>query len=169
MLLRFFSKVNPHTRTPVNAVWLIIFFSIALNLIGIGSTLIIVAIFNITAPALDLSYAIVILARNIYAHRIEFRLGPYTLGRLAEAAECHHHRLGVFHLRRAVVPDGSASYGVEYELCCRGGRGYSIFSLGWWWAGARKYVLSLVVVEILTPVGLYWSEDTGSTSKCCFG
>src|ERR1700730_3932398 len=78
----FWSKVNPYTNTPVNAVWLVVLFSIGLNCIGIGSTQTMVAIFNITAPCLDLSYAAVILARNLYSSSIEFRPGPYVLGRL---------------------------------------------------------------------------------------
>lgn len=40
-----------------------------------------VAIFNITAPALDLSYIAVILAHLVYEHRVRFIEGPYTLGR----------------------------------------------------------------------------------------
>jgi amino acid transporter len=77
---KLFDRVNVVTKTPINAVWLIVTFSCCMNLIGIGSTATIVAIFNITAPALDMSYATVILARNIYASRIHFRPGPYTLG-----------------------------------------------------------------------------------------
>src|SRR3954463_3453418 len=43
----FFAKVNKVTNTPINAVWLIVVFACCLNLIGIGSTQTIVAIFNI--------------------------------------------------------------------------------------------------------------------------
>jgi len=77
---RFWSKVNAYTHTPINAVWLVVFFSSCLNLIGIGSTQTVVAIFNITAPALDISYIAVIIAHLVYEHRVKFVEGPYTLG-----------------------------------------------------------------------------------------
>lgn len=77
----FLSKVNPYTHTPVNAVWFVVFFSIALNLIAIGSTQTATAIFSVTAPALDISYVSVILAHQIYKKKVKFIEGPFTLGR----------------------------------------------------------------------------------------
>jgi amino acid transporter len=77
----FWSKVNSYTHTPVNAVWLVVLFSVCLNLIGIGSTQTVVAIFNVTAPALDLSYVANILAHRVYEHKVRFIEGPYTLGK----------------------------------------------------------------------------------------
>lgn len=47
--------------------------------IGIGSTETVVSIFNITAPALDLSYIAVIFAFLVYRHRIRFVRGPFSL------------------------------------------------------------------------------------------
>jgi amino acid transporter len=78
---RFFAKVNPYTMTPVNAVWFVVFFSICLNCIAIGSTQTATAIFNITAPALDISYIAVILAHQIWKKKIRFVHGPVTLGK----------------------------------------------------------------------------------------
>lgn len=75
------SHVNPYTHTPVNAVWFVVFFSAALNTIAIGSTQTINAIFNITAPALDLSYVSVILAHRIYKNQVNYIEGPFTLGK----------------------------------------------------------------------------------------
>lgn len=77
----FLSKVNKHTQTPVNAVWFVVFFSIALNCIAIGSTQTATAIFSITAPALDLSYVSVIFAHQFYRDKVRFIEGPFTLGR----------------------------------------------------------------------------------------
>ena len=42
-----------------------------------------VSIFNVTAPALDLSYIAVIIAHRVYESRVLFRPGPFTLGRWA--------------------------------------------------------------------------------------
>ncbi|EEP81996.1 conserved hypothetical protein [Uncinocarpus reesii 1704] len=78
---KFFARVNQYTLTPVNAVWFVVFFSICLNLIAIGSTETATAIFNITAPALDLSYIGVILAHQIYKNKVRFIEGPFTLGK----------------------------------------------------------------------------------------
>jgi amino acid transporter len=75
------AKVNEYTHTPVNAVWFVVVFSSALNLIAIGSTETATAIFNVTAPALDVSYISVILAHIIYRHRVKFIEGPFTLVR----------------------------------------------------------------------------------------
>lgn len=74
-------RVNSLTHTPVNAVWFVVFFSICLNCIAIGSTETATAIFNVTAPALDLSYVSVILAHQIYKSKVKFVEGPFTLGR----------------------------------------------------------------------------------------
>lgn len=77
----FLSKVNSRTHTPVNAVWFVVFFSVALNCIAIGSTETATAIFSVTAPALDLSYISVILAHQLYKNKVKFIEGPFTLGR----------------------------------------------------------------------------------------
>lgn len=71
--------------TPVNAVWFVVFFSVCLNLIAIGSTQTATAIFNITAPALDISYIAVILAHQLYRNKIRFIKGPFTLGKWGTA------------------------------------------------------------------------------------
>lgn len=39
----------------------------------------VVAIFSITAPALDHSHLAVVLARIVYAKRVNYIEGPYTL------------------------------------------------------------------------------------------
>lgn len=65
----------------MNAVWFVVFFSVCLNCIAIGSTETATAIFNITAPALDLSYIAVILAHQVYQNQVRFIEGPFTLGR----------------------------------------------------------------------------------------
>lgn len=88
LLYSFWSKVNPYTHTPINSVWLVVLCCTCLNLIGIGSQQTIVAIFNITAPALDLSYVAVIFARMIYSQDIEFIEGPFTLGKWGTPLNC---------------------------------------------------------------------------------
>jgi amino acid transporter len=134
----FWSKVNPYTNTPVNAVWLVVLFSIGLNCIGIGSTQTMVAIFNITAPCLDLSYAAVILARNLYGSKIEFRPGPYVLRRLQKPlnliAVTWVFFISVVLFFPTVLPVTATNF--NYAIVVGGA--IAAFSWGWWWAGARK-------------------------------
>jgi amino acid transporter len=67
------------TGTPVNSVWLVVTFCACLNLIGLGSTQTITAIFNLCAPCLDLSYVAVICAHLWYSKRVNFIPGPFDL------------------------------------------------------------------------------------------
>ena len=78
----FFSRIWRVTGTPVNAVWFVVIFCACLNLIGLGSTQTITAIFNLCAPCLDLSYIAVIAAHLWYAKRINFIPGPFDLDTL---------------------------------------------------------------------------------------
>lgn len=84
----FWSKINNKTHTPINGVWLVVLCCISLNLIGIGSTQTIVAVFNITAPALDLSYIAVIFAHMFYSSEVQFIEGPFSLGRWGKPLNC---------------------------------------------------------------------------------
>ncbi|KAM3074045.1 polyamine transporter tpo5, variant 3 [Clarireedia jacksonii] len=135
---KFWSIVNPYTHTPIHSVWLIVLLTCLLNTIAIGSTSTIVAIFNITAPALDCSYAAVILARNIYSSRIKFIPGPYTLGRwqmpLNTVACTWVFFISVVLMFPTVRPVTAANMNYAPVV----GVGIAVFSLGWWWAGARR-------------------------------
>ncbi|RPA82914.1 amino acid permease [Ascobolus immersus RN42] len=75
------SRIHPRTLTPVNAVWLVVGSSGLLISVALKSTAASIAIFSLTAPALDLSYVFVICARRRYRERIVFQPGPYRLGR----------------------------------------------------------------------------------------
>ena len=57
--------------------------SVVLNLIAIGSSQTATAIFNVTAPALDLSYVAVIFAHLLYGYKLKYvdERVQYTLGR----------------------------------------------------------------------------------------
>lgn len=135
---RFWSRVNPQTNTPVNAVWLVVLFAIALNLIGIGSTETIVFIFNITAPALDLSYIAVIFARNFYASQITFVPGPYVLGWMQKPLNYIAIvwvvliTVVLFFPTVRPVTGGNMNYAVVV------GASIAAFAWGWWFAGARR-------------------------------
>ncbi|CAI6335299.1 unnamed protein product [Periconia digitata] len=134
----FWSKVNETTHTPVNAVWLVVAFCSCLDLIGIGSTLTIVAIFNITAPALDISYIAVIIAHRVYEHRVQFIPGPYTMGRWSKPVNaiavtwvCFISVVLFFPTIKPVTASN-----MNYAICVAAFIG--LFSMAWWYAGARK-------------------------------
>ncbi|KAJ9201891.1 hypothetical protein DTO164E3_3329 [Paecilomyces variotii] len=134
------SKVNQYTHTPVNAVWFVVFFSVCLNCIAIGSTQTATAIFNVTAPALDLSYISVILAHQIYKKRVKFIEGPFTLGKwgtpLNLIAITWVLLISVILFFPPSKPVTAAN--MNYAICVAAF--IAIFSLVWWWASARwKY------------------------------
>ncbi|CZT10709.1 probable amino acid permease 2 (AAP-2) [Rhynchosporium graminicola] len=157
----FFAKVNRATNTPINAVWLIVVSACCLNLIGIGSTQTIVAIFNITAPALDLSYAFVILARNYYASRITFVPGPFTLGAwqkpLNAVAVVWVFFISVVLMFPTVRPVTSTN--MNYAVVVGGF--IALFSFGWWWAGARTSYTGPKTKDLLGEAESQEEEDGG--------
>ncbi|KAG9232856.1 amino acid/polyamine transporter I [Amylocarpus encephaloides] len=148
----FFSQVNPHTRTPVNAVWLCVFFCASMVLIGIGSTQTIVAIFNITAPALDFSYTLVILARNIYADRVKFRPGPYQLGAWQKSVNAITIIWVSFISVVLLFPTTRPVTGTNMNYAVAVGVFIGLFSLGWWFAGAKRSYIGPRTTAILNEV-----------------
>jgi hypothetical protein len=135
---RVWAKVNQYTRTPVNAVWLVVAFALVLNLIGIGSNETMVAIFNITAPALDLSYIAVILARNIYASSITFRPGPYQLGRWQKPVNAISIIWVLFISVVLLLPTNwpITATNMNYAVVVAGF--IAVFSTSWWFLGAKE-------------------------------
>ncbi|KAJ5216277.1 uncharacterized protein N7498_002684 [Penicillium cinerascens] len=75
------TKVTPYTGTPLYAVWISVFFCIAINLIALGSYTAIGGIFTLCAIALDWSYCIPILCKLIF-HK-NFQRGPWHMGPLS--------------------------------------------------------------------------------------
>jgi amino acid transporter len=79
-----FSKVwtiiNPLTGTPIWAVWISVFWCIAINLIALGSYIAIAGVFNVCAIALDWSYVLPIACKLIWN---KFEPGPWHLGKFS--------------------------------------------------------------------------------------
>lgn len=72
------TKVNRISGTPLYAVWISIFWCIAINLIGLGSYTAILGVFNVCAIALDWSYCIPIACKLIFG---KFEPGPWHMGK----------------------------------------------------------------------------------------
>ncbi|KAF2808074.1 amino acid permease, variant [Mytilinidion resinicola] len=136
----FWSKVSRHTHTPVNAVWLVVLFCSCLTLIGIGSTLTIVSIFNITAPALDLSYIAVIIAHRVYENRVQFIEGPYSLGKWSKPINAIAVSWVIFISIILFLPTihPVTAANMNYAVCVA--TFIALFSMSWWFMGAKdKY------------------------------
>ncbi|KAJ5695016.1 hypothetical protein N7536_005428 [Penicillium majusculum] len=165
---KFLSKVNPRTHTPVNAVWFVVIFSICLNCIAIGSTQTATAIFNITAPALDLSYVSVILAHQLYKSKVKFIEGPFTLGKwgtpinyIAVVWVLFISTILFFPPQLPVTPAN-----MNYAVCVGGF--IAAFALVWWWVEARgKYTgpqTNDIIREVPTEDDGNDSEESGETA-----
>ena len=77
------TKILPLTGTPILAVWISVFWCIAINLIGLGSYTAIAGVFNVCAIALDWSYCIPIFCKLFWPQN--FRPGPWHLGKFSKA------------------------------------------------------------------------------------
>ncbi|KAJ5808576.1 hypothetical protein N7474_009845 [Penicillium riverlandense] len=134
---KFISKVNPMTHTPVNAVWFVVFFSVALNCIAIGSTQTATAIFSVTAPALDISYVSVILAHQIYKTKVKFIEGPFTLKKwgtpINYVAIVWVMFISTILFFPSQIPVTTAN--MNYAVCVAAF--IAAFALIWWWLTAR--------------------------------
>ncbi|EXJ81194.1 hypothetical protein A1O3_07484 [Capronia epimyces CBS 606.96] len=74
------TKVNRFTGTPLYAVWISVFWCIAINLIALGSYTAIAGVFNVCAIALDWSYVIPIVCKLAFG---KFTPGPWHMGKVS--------------------------------------------------------------------------------------
>lgn len=79
-LSKVWTKVNSLTGTPLYAVWISVFWCIAINLIALGSYIAIAGVFNVCAIALDWSYVIPIFCKLVFG---KFEPGPWHMGKLS--------------------------------------------------------------------------------------
>ncbi|KAJ5709515.1 hypothetical protein N7493_010849 [Penicillium malachiteum] len=155
---KFLSKVNPKTHTPVNAVWFVVIFSIALNCIAIGSTETATAIFSVTAPALDLSYISVILAHQLYKSKVKFIEGPFTLGKWGTPINYVAVTWVVFISTILFFPTQLpvTKANMNYAICVAAF--IALFAMVWWWVDARGKYTGPQTNDIIREIP---SEDPG--------
>ncbi|GAT24458.1 amino acid permease [Aspergillus luchuensis] len=148
----FLSQINPYTQTPVNAVWFVVFFSICLNCIAIGSTHTATAIFSITAPALDLSYVSVILTHQIYRKQVKFVEGPFTLGRWGPYINWVSVIWVMFISSVLFFPPTVpvTVSNMNYGICV--GIFIAAFAMVWWWVAARGRYTGPRTTEHMQPI-----------------
>ncbi|KAK5107681.1 hypothetical protein LTR62_000916 [Meristemomyces frigidus] len=147
------SKVNKVTGTPVNAVWLVVVFCCLLNLIGIGSTETITAIFNLCAPCLDLSYVAVLFAHQLYADKVQFISGPFTLGKWSKPLNYLAIAWVLFISVVLFFPTAKPVTATNMNYAIVVAAFVGLFSLGWWWAGARHKYTGPRTQELMHVVG----------------
>lgn len=150
-------KINRRTQTPVYSVWLLVFWCIAINLIGLGSYTAIAAIFNVTAIALDWSYMIPVICKMC---NNKFEPGPYNLGRWGwwinlYAALWTTFVTVIFVLPTIlpVTPDNMNYASVILVAIL-------LFATIYWYAAGRKYYIGPRVKAQLVDAG---SEDKSLT------
>ena len=140
----FFSRINRVTGTPVNSVWLVVIFCACLNLIGLGSTQTITAIFNLCAPCLDLSYVAVICAHLWHSKRVNFIAGPFDLDTMLKPLKVSK-TLNITAITWVVFisvvlfcPTSKpvTAENMNYAIVVAGF--VAMFSIIWWFAGARN-------------------------------
>jgi amino acid transporter len=134
----YLAHVNPITHTPLRAVWGTVGCCFLLLMVGVASEDGMVTVFNLTAPALDLSYAAVIAARWWYRNEVEFVAGPWTLGKYGFAVNAVAVGWvvgisGVLFLPvRWPITWGNMNYAPVVAATMAG------VSLAWWYAGANR-------------------------------
>ena len=134
--------VNPWTGTPLYAVWISVFWCIAINLIGLGSYTAISGVFGVTAIALDWSYVVPIFCKMVFG---KFQPGPWNLGRASlfvNAWACIWTAfvsiIFVMPTALPVEPD-TMNYAVVYLA------GILVFALFWWFVRGRKFYTGPIV------------------------
>ncbi|CAG8960231.1 hypothetical protein HYFRA_00012750 [Hymenoscyphus fraxineus] len=80
---RWLKQVNSRTKTPVNAVWFVLFISALLGLLGFASPVAIGAVFSIGAIAQYIAF-IFPIALKLFVVGDRFRPGPWHLGRFSK-------------------------------------------------------------------------------------
>ncbi|WBW71163.1 amino acid transmembrane transporter [Schizosaccharomyces osmophilus] len=146
---RYWYRINKTTTTPVIAVWLNVLCCIGLNLIGLGSVEAIEAIFSVTSIALDWSYVIPIACRLVFGRRMNYKQGPWNLGWFSIPVNVFAVAWTSFVSVIFVMPNVRpvTAENMNYAIVVLAA--VLLFSLVYWWSGARKnYIGPRVNVDL---------------------
>jgi amino acid transporter len=136
-LSRVWLRLDSRTGTPLAAVWAYASLCVCVNLIGLGSHVLITAIFNVCAVALNWSYCIPIICKLLFP--VRFDKGPWSLGRASVTinvvAIAWNAFLSVIFLLPTHLPVtvNNMNYAVVVLVAT------FIFSFIYWFAGGKKY------------------------------
>ncbi|KAK5122160.1 hypothetical protein LTR85_004406 [Meristemomyces frigidus] len=141
------TKILPLTGTPILAVWISVFWCIAINLIGLGSYTAIAGVFNVCAIALDWSYCIPIACKIFWPSN--FRRGPWHMGKFSTAVNIYACLwtafVSVIFVMPTALPTTAAT--MNYAVVYLGG---ILFIAGLYWVvrGKKFYTGPLVEADI---------------------
>ncbi|KAI4237410.1 MAG: hypothetical protein L6R40_005902 [Gallowayella cf. fulva] len=129
-------QINPVTQTPLYAVWICVFWAIAINLIGLGSYAAIAGVFAVTAIALDWSYCIPILCKMVFG---QFEPGPWHMGKLSFWVNAYAVVWTLFASIIFILPTVRPVEGdtMNYAIAFLGA--IVIFSAFFWYIVGKKY------------------------------
>ena len=152
------TKIDRRTGTPLYAVWISIFWCIAINLIGLGSYTAIEGVFNICAIALDWSYCIPIFCKIVFR---QFEPGPWNMGKWGYAVNVWACLWTLFVSIIFLFPTAMpvTANTMNYAII------FMAFILAvaamWWYVGGRKYYTGPLIEAQISGV----DGDSGSDSN----
>ncbi|TVY48190.1 putative amino-acid permease [Lachnellula occidentalis] len=136
------TKINSRTGTPIYAIWICVFFSIAINLIGLGSYAAISGVFNICAIALDWSYIIPILCKMCFG---KFEPGPWHMGPFSMAVNAWACLWTLFVSIIFLLPTAMPATADTMNYACVFLVFILLCALISWYAGGRKHYTGPIV------------------------
>ncbi|KAF3354929.1 hypothetical protein VdG1_07133 [Verticillium dahliae VDG1] len=136
-LSRVWYRMSKRTDTPVPAVWLYVALCASINLIGLGSPVLIAAIFNVCAVALNWSYCIPIICKLLFPARCE--RGAWNLGRFSRLINLYAVIWNAFLSAIFMLPTRRpvTASNMNYASCVLAFA--LIFSVAYWYLGGRRY------------------------------
>lgn len=152
------TQINSKTGTPLNAVWISVFWCIAINLIGLGSYAAIAGVFNICAIALDWSYCIPIFCKIIFG---KFEPGPWHMGKFGKFVNAWACLWTLFVSIIFLLPTVRPVTAQTMNYACV----FLVFMLGcagiYWYIGGRKFYTG----PIIEAVGEEESSEVGEAGE----
>jgi amino acid transporter len=163
----YLRRVNPHTLTPVNAVWFVIFIGALLGLLMFASPVAIGAVFSIGAIA-QYNAFIIPIALKLFVVGNKFRPGPWNLGRLSKP-------IGVVAVAwvTLIIPvlcfpavKGKDLNKLDMNYTCLIYGGTMFLAMTWYVLSARKWFKGPKInMEHLVVVGRATNGGSGSASE----
>ena len=139
-LSKFWKKVNPHTQTPVNAVWFNTVIGCILLLLIFGGSLAAGALFSIGAIAAFVAFTTPVFIRVVFVGN-NFRAGPWNLGRfsipIGIVASCFTILMIPILCLPAVTGSELGVASMNWTCLVYGGPMFAICI--WWVVSARKW------------------------------
>jgi amino acid transporter len=145
------TKIDRRTGTPIYAVWITIFWCIAINLIGLGSYTAILGVFNVCAIALDWSYVIPIFCKMVFG---KFEPGPWHMGKASIFVNAWACIWTLFVSIIFVLPTNRPVAADTMNYACVFLAAIIVAALVYWFAGGRRwYTGPLVEAEVIEDAG----------------